>query len=250
MIHKTNYLFIIAACLCAGTFIVSAVAAQAANENKGLDLYYVRHAETVANRTRDYSWPNQENFTIEGNEAREALIEKLAPYRFDHIIVSPAFRARHTILPYLKSKALIAEIWPELNECYWERISLMTALADMRRGNVIIIGEEHTPFFSLRKDGQYLIKSDSAEDGARLVQSAVDRLLKEYSQSGRSILVVGHFFAGRGMIETLLGDNNPIGDISLDNAALTHLRQTPDGSFELLMLNDVPQTRAVQVVAA
>lgn len=223
------------------------VRADTTTEDKGLDVYYVRHAETVGNKTGDYSGQNQHIFTAEGEDMRDAVVHKLAPYHFDHIIVSPAYRTRHTILPYLAATSQVAEVWPELNECYWERGSKITDPNNMHRGAEIILEEEHVPYFTFRDNGHHYIKCHNASDGAALVKSAANFLLKQYGQSGESVLVVGHYFAGRGLLETLLGDNNNSAAILLANATVTHLQQSPNGVFKLLMLNDIPQKRAVVV---
>lgn len=242
MEKKCCYLFGIAAGLIVGSFMTCAnvygIFADAAIKNKGLDIYYVRHAESVGNRTGDYSGDNQRLFTPEGEKARKTLVEALAPYHFDHILVSPLYRARQTILPYLQASGQMAELWPELAECYWERGSDITDPDDLEHGDEIMLEEEHVPFFAFRPDGHYFIGRYNAPDGAALVKSAVDLLLERYGQSGKTLLLVGHFYAGRGLIETLLGYKDDDPSISLENTTVSHLRQLPDGTFKLLMLNN------------
>jgi len=69
-----------------------------------LDLYYVRHAQTMANVTREYTEENQRTFSPLGEAQVDEVTEKLADLHFDVVIVSPAWRTQRTILPYLKER--------------------------------------------------------------------------------------------------------------------------------------------------
>ena len=63
------------------------------NPDQGLEIYFVRHAQTEANRTHIHSRENDRTFSAEGKEQVAALTEKLGQYNFDHILVSPKYRA-------------------------------------------------------------------------------------------------------------------------------------------------------------
>src|SRR4051794_16518782 len=92
----------------------------------GLKVYYLRHAEAGHNVVKEWKdipkdqWPayvgNSGMFTPKGETQVLKVAEKLKPNRFDFIAVSPIWRTRNTILPYLKETKVKAEIWPELEE--------------------------------------------------------------------------------------------------------------------------------------
>src|SRR5689334_55169 len=78
----------------------------------GLKIYYLRHAEYGGNVVAEWKdkpkdqWPayvgRGDMFTPKGKEQVQALTQKLLKnYHFDFIAVSPAWRTRNTIAPYL-----------------------------------------------------------------------------------------------------------------------------------------------------
>lgn len=212
-----------------------------ANNTLGLDIYYVRHAQTMANVTRDYSQKNQETFSEKGKQQITNLTNRLSTYHFDHILVSPTYRTRHTILPYLQKTRQVAELWPELAECCWQPDHTLPPSKDLGHGPKIIIQEKNKPFFKLRDPvaAQFLITKTYA-DGLVQVRKACDLLKTRFGQSGKSILMVGHSLAGALTMEVLAG-RKPTGGIHLRNASITHLRQSEDGTTTLKMVSDIPQ---------
>ena len=98
------------------------------NVSAGLKIYYIRHAEGGHNVKADWEakgipksqWPdyvgNSEMFTPKGEKQLDEALEKLKKYDFDFIASSPIWRARHTVIPYLKATGRKAEVWPELKE--------------------------------------------------------------------------------------------------------------------------------------
>lgn len=80
----------------------------------GLKIYYMRHAEAGHNVKKDWEkkqipkaeWPdyigNSKMFTPTGEEQLITSTEKLKKLKFDFIATSPMWRARNTVLPYLK----------------------------------------------------------------------------------------------------------------------------------------------------
>ena len=109
----------------AGLVLLLVAALPAAAE---LTVYYVRHGQGGHNVQADWEqtgvprkqWPawvgDQNHFTPLGEYQVQALGTNLLPYTFDYIAVSPLWRTRQTILPYLKLTGRTAEIWPELVE--------------------------------------------------------------------------------------------------------------------------------------
>ena len=97
---------------------------------KGLRIYYIRHAEGGHNVKQDWidagipeeEWPDYvgdpDQFTPLGLTQVETATKKLQNTHFDFIGVSPLWRCRNTVLPYLKVMGSKGEIWPELRESY------------------------------------------------------------------------------------------------------------------------------------
>ena len=93
---------------------------------KAPKICYLRHGEgghNVVNEWKDKpksEWPdfvgNESMFTPKGRSQVAEDTESLRAIEFDFIAVSPSWRTRDTILPYLKASGAKAEIWAELIE--------------------------------------------------------------------------------------------------------------------------------------
>jgi broad specificity phosphatase PhoE len=225
------------------------VASATADENRGWDIYFVRHAETVANRTNHHSEDNARRFTQEGEAAALELVNKLAPYHFDHILVSPLFRTRATILPYLQHNGLTAEIWPELAECCWQPEKGAPVPETIRQGKAIVLEPEHAPFFTFRdENAKRYIDDRTYAEGLAQIKRSYELLKGRFGGRGESILIIGHSLAGIRLLDEIIGEHNNItGATWLDNATINHVRVLPDGTIKVLMINDVEQTREVTV---
>ena len=208
-----------------------------AEEEQGLELYVVRHAETESNRTGIHNRVNDRTFSATGLNQVRILTERLGDHRFDHIIVSPKYRAMNTILPYLKKNRLVAEIWPELEECCWQREGRDAVSSGLARDKKIDIPADMRPYFRLRDDNSgYRYKARDYADGILQMQMAADLIRKRFGGTTQSVLLVGHYHAGGRIMELLLG-LEPDGSFSLENTKISRLVQLPDGSFRLLNLN-------------
>ena len=80
-------------------------------------------------------------------------------YRFDFIASSPLWRARNTIMPYLRATKRKAEIWPELKEGHGNGSILSKDIPVLEKeivnlGELIILPDEENPFFNLREDAK------------------------------------------------------------------------------------------------
>jgi len=214
------------------------VAALENSDFHGLDVYLIRHAQTMANVTKKYTPENQQSFSELGTEQVASVADKLAPYEFDAILVSPVWRARRTILPYLKANDLHAEIWPELNECCWQKNRKAPATENLPQGDRVVLDEDDLPYFAFRDPtAPFLCAPKNYADGLVQVRTAHDLFLKEFRGSGKTILLVSHYHSGGRIMQLLLGQE-PKGGFWLSNAKLWHLREQPDGTFKLLMMND------------
>lgn len=225
--------------------IIGDAEAQVSNvssDEKGIDLYILRHAETLANVTDVYTRENMAAFSEKGQRQVDQLLEKLKAYRFDYILVSPIHRAHYTILPYLEKGGMTAEIWPELAECCWQKDQDLLASASLSMGMTIPLDESLGKYFKFRdKVSMRYYNQKNYAEGVALQKKAAEMLVARFGHSRESVLIVGHYHAGGRLIKILLG-LPPVGRFNLKNAALTHLRQRKDGSFQLMMLNDNPYT--------
>lgn len=207
----------------------------------GLDVYIIRHAQTVANVKMVYTEETLSTFSEKGKEQIRAVTDILNPYQFDEILVSPALRTLHTILPYLKAVNRVGIIWPEIVECCWQDEKNIKPSKTLPRGDKIELEETIKPYFKFREEAAGYHRPDEQNyiDGIEQLRSAYQLLEKKYFNSGKSILLVCHSLAGSRIIELLLG-REPIGEFHLENAKVTHIKQKEDGSFSLVTLNNVP----------
>jgi len=231
-----------------------------ANLNAGLKVFYVRHAESGANVEKKWekqpkdTWPeyvgNADAFSDKGKEQLQPLVEKLKKYKFDHIFVSPKWRTRNTILPYLKATSQKAIIWPELIEGPGGAsiASTKTKLPTediFNKGEPIEIPADENAFFSLREDGTnyYLApehgkSKDKHISCMRAASLRTIKLLKEkYADQDKNVLLIGHGSAGKGLLLNLT-TNGKKAKGQMKNSSLWIAEEQSNGSFKLTMYND------------
>jgi broad specificity phosphatase PhoE len=231
----------------------------------GLKIYYLRHAEYGANVVDQWKdkpkdqWPayvgKADAFTPKGKEQVAALTKKLLKnYHFDFIAVSPTWRTRNTIAPYLKEAGLKAEVWPELLEfnslSHQHDPNLPPPSADLFTGGapLTLSGQDHG-LFTLRQDHpkQFKISKDpvqAAADRRAVVDKDIEMIRKRFgdaasSDSDKTILLVGHGNSGRIFAEELTHEKKAF-EVEPRNTAMWMAEEQPDGSFQLLLLNDEP----------
>jgi len=206
--------------------------------DSGLNLYYVRHAETEANRTGHHTEENVKIFSPNGKQQLLELPLKLEKYQFDHIFVSPKWRTLHTILPYLKEHNLKAEIWPELEECCWQEDKNVAPSDTLPPVKKIELSDDLKPFFKFRdENSSYWYESQNYADGLIQIQKVCDMISSKFSQSGKTILLVGHGCAGSRIFEILQG-KKPDGKIGVFNAKITYLKEQKNNKFKIISLNE------------
>ena len=235
-----------------------------AQEQEHLKVYYVRHAEGGHNVVKKWrgkpkdQWPsyvgNANVFTPEGKEQIVVLTEKLKGMHFDFIAVSPIWRTRNTVLPYLKATGQKGEIWPELAETSYVPIE-WTDMADAQRPDPredlfkgkrpICLPTEEQPYFTFCEGETYLLdtndkdKSQKNANNLTLAQKTAERIKKQFGKSGKSILLVGHGNAGSTLLRVLTGIKDF--DTGLINTGIWMAEEQADGTFELKMLNSKPK---------
>jgi len=235
---------------------------------EGLKIYYIRHAEgghNVKKNWETYSeipkdqWPayvgDPNAFTPMGKGQLERVTGKLKRYHFDFIASSPTWRVHNTILPYMKVTGSKGEIWPELAE---QRASALILSADLPvpitpilgAGKLIELPEAELPYFSLREDAKYCFKAPKAgatqehdersSAAARLVvRHVLDMIQERFGGTDTTILLAGHGSSGKAVLRMLT--NDPLlGFPAITNTGIWMVEEQADGTFKLMMFNDVP----------
>jgi broad specificity phosphatase PhoE len=203
----------------------------------GQQVSFVRHAETENNRTHKRTRENDRTFSATGKRQVAALTKKLSRLRFDHILVSPKYRALNTIYPYLKKFSKTAEIWPELEECCWQKRRSASSSFSLPRGERIKLEARMKPYFMFRDDdSHYMYNTRNYTDGMLQVVKAADLIRRKFSQSGKRTLLVGHYHAGARIIE-MLQRLKPEGRFKPSNAKITHLKEMHRGKFRAISFN-------------
>lgn len=203
------------------------------------DLYFLRHAQTQANVTREYTEENQRTFSPWGLEQVDRVPDLLAEYDFDVVIVSPAWRTKHTILPVLMERGIQAEIWPELYECCWDR-ETKEEDPQITQGQTIRIEPGLEAYFRFRdEDATHMLEVDTPARGDLMVEQAVALLEERFGGSDVRVLMVSHYHTGGRIMRRLLGESAPP-RIQPSNARLSHLQGDLQQGFQLLMLNGEP----------
>ena len=207
---------------------------------QGFDLIIVRHAQTVANVTKDYSPENQRTFSAQGKAEVRELAHKLRALDIDHVVVSPTHRTLHTIATYLESEGEVAEVWPEVEECCYHEDRDASASATIPPGHPIEIDTALAPLFRFRSpEAARWYNAQNYADSEKMALGAAGLLERRFGGTGKTVLVVTHCHTGAWMIAELLGDPEAR-TIVLGTAKVSRLRQGPDGRYRLLSLNEKP----------
>ena len=183
------------------------------------------------------------------------MSRKLKRFKFDFVAVSPAWRCKNTVLPYLKDSKIKGEIWPELAEIYATNLIVSPDLPEhtsskkiLGAGDLITLFPDEEPFFTLRKDGLNEFKkarfprdhSESLKENAasKVIFDKVLELIDDRSKSHKTILLSGHGSSGKGILRLLIKD--PLnGFPQLTNTGIWMVEQQDNGTFKLKMYNDV-----------
>lgn len=195
------------------------------------DLYFVRHAETMSNATGRHNRDNEQTFSSAGKEQVAALTESLVGVHLDAIVVSPLWRAQHTIVPFLEKSGRTAEIWPELAECCWQKDHDVAPSQDRRRGALIV---PESSLLSCRDEAaRYrLDNSENYADGVQRVKQTAALLRQRFAGTSSSVLVVGHYWHGAKLLAEFLGWAETA--VKPGNGQVIHLRQGEDGAFRFV----------------
>lgn len=243
--------------------VLLALMALTAGAQAGLKVYYLRHAESGANVEKQWKevprdqWPsyvgNADTFSPLGESQLPGVVEKLSKLHFDFIAVSPLWRTRQTILPYLRTTGRTAEIWPELAEFKLKGKGdvlpeeLPPPSADLlTAGGPFALPDDERPFFAVPGGSATLCKIGEAPaqaeaDRQALVAMVISRLRERFGGTDKSVLLVGHGTAGRLLASVLANDPRVMeSGHHIINARLWMAEQQADGTFRLVLFNDEP----------
>jgi broad specificity phosphatase PhoE len=206
-------------------------------------IYFLRHADTARDARGQYI----EAFTAKGETQVAALADKLAGLRFEAVIVSPQWRARQTIQPWLAAQGMTAEIWPELDESSWQRTAtaVVPAAGDLIRIDAAapfrLRAAAHGSLAGFDRDRQ--LHAPSAAAGQAMARFAADLIRQRWNGQGVKVLVVGHYHSGARLLERLQGgtaaDYDPAQSrYRTGNTGLHVLSETCGGNFVLTRYDD------------
>eukprot|EP00903_Cladosiphon_okamuranus_P004074 g4072.t1 len=228
----------------------------------GLKIYYIRHAEGGHNVKKEWEergvpeaeWPvyvgDPDMFTPKGKKQAEAAAGKLGKYDFDFIATSPAWRARNTLLPYLKETGRKAELWPELEEGAGMVHILSTELPEVKdeilnKGKPIELPDDESACFIFREgaENNYRKFPGGGDEFERtsymkhVTLHAIDLIESRFGGTDKSILLAGHNSSGVSLMKLLLKEAPTGGETKrgLLNTAIWMVEQQEDGSYKLMI---------------
>ena len=230
--------------LLAALLLAIPVAALADGSAGQATIYFVRHADTAKGGGGSYI----DKFTPEGDQQVEALPAKLNALvpKFDVILVSPQWRAIHTILPYLQKSGQKAQILPELTETSYSDSDSSGPRSDFK---VRLSGEEEKYFTVAEGYGALLStgvvpKAGGSDAGGKVVSFLSDLVRKQFAGKRVNVLLVGHYHTGGRLLKALQGGGVPAYSgkspvYQPNNGAVSVLKQDcSSDKFVLVQYND------------
>jgi broad specificity phosphatase PhoE len=222
---------------------------------KGLTIYFVRHAETVANASGEIGGggpiENHDTLTVLGEKQVEELTSYLIKENIkpDLVIVSPTSRTQKTIEPFLIASKMTAQIWVELNECCGQDPTGDPLPTERPKSTWKMKIERLSDNFTFRNSEDiYYWWPQSYEEGLFMVMTARERLLEQFNQSGKTVMIVGHAVNGGIILGLLQGydmlTTKPTKPAYLMNTGVQKLVQdTITGKFTVKMNINKPLTQ-------
>jgi len=197
------------------------------------EVFLLRHAQTVGNKTGDYDRDDHTTLSEQGKRQAEEIATPLGDLDINAIAISPLERVRETILPYLRATDRTAEVWPELAEGCWHTDHDDRRIEEIRPGEKITLAGDEQPLLSLEPDeypAQRPPGDESYAEGLtriRLAHERIERRLPDDSSAGYSLLVVAHGHLNPRLAELLL-DMEPYGRMDHANTGLTRIWEPPE----------------------
>lgn len=218
------------------------------DQGHGLELYFIRHARTLANELNRHTEDLGRTLSKKGKRQVIDLTKQLNGMHFDHIIASPTARTRKTIYPYLKARFenpetypifKKAELWTDLMECCWQKDkSLALTPKDQVKKYQVYINEKYQPYFQF-PSGDYALHRNTKTyaDGMAQMDRVIKLLKMRFSHTNKKILIVSHYLFLNQMIKRMANIESGH-KISSRNAQITKLVEQNDGSFKMVMFNN------------
>lgn len=189
---------------------------------RAFDLVLLRSADTLADKTENYSAFNERHFSEDGLKQIEHITAALGSISFDAILTSPSYSALRTIQPYVEKSGQQAEIWPTLFECCRQQQSPRKRSAP---GIPILLEPEQRALFVRRADSPDVIPGDEADDeGEWRIRRVANDIKRLWLGSDVHALMVVDAFAGARLLHALT-DDSATKLRSLEPGRFTHLRE-------------------------
>lgn len=166
-----------------------------------ITLFFIRHAESEANKAKYLASQTDVPITDEGTKAAAGIADEfLTDYSVDTIYASPQLRARQTAAPFSSLSGLEVFVDPALSEQHLGRFTGMKydeALAD--------------PNFESDRMKRWEWEPEGGGESYRMLASRITPFFKkmENLDNGSNILIVTHAVTLR-IIKGLLEDTLPI----------------------------------------
>ncbi|MCC5849065.1 MAG: histidine phosphatase family protein [Verrucomicrobia bacterium] len=200
----------------------------------------IRHAQSMGNRTGDYSHLQADSLSETGRGQAWNLAVNLASEPFDKIIVSPLARTLETAVPYLERTDQYAEIWPEIAEMRWQKTHEPRA-DDWCRETCSPPSDlpERFTFYENRKIKPAATPPETNEEQRCRLYIAKERILNLQRQGYASVLFISHGIFVRELICALL---NLPGALSFptENCAAHQLLYDEEEGWRVIYLNRLP----------
>ena len=156
------------------------------------------------------------------------------------MVTSPTYRTLHTIARYLEREGVVAEVWPEVEECCYQAERNTRSSGVIPPGDPIAMGAEIAGLFRFRDaDSRRWYNAKNYADSEQMAVRAAELLNERFGGSGETVVLVTHFHTGAWIIAHLVGDKEAR-KIALGTAKLSRLGRDPDGSYRILSLNERP----------
>lgn len=226
-----------------------------------VEVWYIRHAEAGHNVAGRYKamgvptneWPSWVGharvFSPEGQLQVEALAANLPPKgTFDLIAVSPLWRTRNTIIPYLRRTGQQGEIWPELAETKnfghsTDDPEAPVRLEFLEGSSDLVVEEDEAGYFLLREDSfgrrMYDAWPATYAEARYMAERVVSMLEERFANTDAKVLLVGHGNANLTLLRLLTGDPDFHG-AHLGNTHGWLVRGTLPGTFRVEQYNELP----------
>jgi broad specificity phosphatase PhoE len=193
-----------------------------------MKLFFVRHAESVANAKLKDIHGKGDQLSPRGQVQANDLSVELAKHTYDQIYVSPSLRTIQTVAPYLRSAGRKATVLPICAETPGPSlVKIVEAVFGSRskksKSKSVEILPEHAELLVPHpRFTEPPVRHESLKDGLKRTDLLAQYLIETYGKSSASVLLVSHGQMGRQLIALLSRSPVP----HPDNAQLWKLSGT------------------------